>query len=142
MYKAPTNETLRQWLQEVKTIAVVGLSNKPERTSYQIAETMQARGYRIIPVNPMITEVLGEKSYPSLADVPENIDLVNVFRRSEELPAVVEDAIKAKAPRIWAQLGVYNEEAAARAREHNIEIVMDQCIAVAHSVLLGGPKKA
>lgn len=137
MYQAPSNDTLRQWLTEVKTIAVVGLSDKPERTSYQIADSMQQRGYRIIPVNPMVTEVLGEKAYPSLADVPEKIDLVNVFRRSEELRSVVEATIPTGATRIWAQSGVYDEAAAELAQQNGIEIVMDQCLAVAHSNLIG-----
>lgn len=140
MYEAPTNDQVKQWLQETKTIAVVGLSDKPDRTSYQIAETMQQRGYRIIPVNPMVTEVLGEKSYASLADVPEHIDLVNVFRRSEELYSVVESAIQAGAKRVWAQQGVADEKAAQLAKDNGVEIVMDLCIAVAHSVLLGGGK--
>jgi predicted CoA-binding protein len=138
MYQAPTHEELRNWLKEVKTIAVVGLSNKPERTSYLIAETMQKRGYRIIPVNPMVDEVLGERSYPTLKDVPETIDLVNVFRRSEELYGVVEQAIQAGVKRVWAQSGVYDEKAAELARQNGVEIVMDQCIAVAHTQLIGG----
>jgi predicted CoA-binding protein len=143
MYEAPSNEQVKQWLQETKTIAVVGLSDKPDRTSYQIAETMQQRGYRIIPVNPMLkNDVLGEKPYASLEDVPETIDLVNVFRRSEELDSVVESSIKAGAKRIWAQQGVYDEAAAKRAKDNGVEILLDQCIAVAHSVLLGGGRQA
>lgn len=142
MYQAPTNDQLRQWLQETKTIAVVGLSEKSDRTSYQIAETMQKRGYRIIPVNPMLTtDVLGEKAYKTLEEVPEQIDLVNVFRRSEELYGIVEATIRAGAKRIWAQQGVEDEKAAELAAENGIEIVMDQCLAVAHSVLMGGPAK-
>ena len=138
MYQAPTNNQLRQWLQEAKNIAVVGLSNKPDRTSYQIAETMQDRGYRILPVNQMIEEVLNEKAYAALEDVTEPVDLVNVFRRSEELYPVVEAAIRAGAKRIWAQSGVYDEKSAELAAQNGVEIVMDQCIAVAHTVLLGG----
>ncbi|ASS76203.1 CoA-binding protein [Tumebacillus algifaecis] len=138
MYQEPTHDELRQWLTETKIIAVVGLSDKPERTSYLIADTMQQRGYRIIPVNPMVEEVLGETSYPTLEDVPEGIDLVNVFRRSEELYSVVEAAIKAGAKRIWAQSGVYDEKAAELAKANGVEIVMDQCIAVAHTQLVGG----
>lgn len=138
MYQEPTHDELRTWLTETKIIAVVGLSDKPERTSYLISETMQQRGYRIIPVNPMVEEVLGETSYPTLDDVPEGIDLVNVFRRSEELYSVVEAAIKAGAKRIWAQSGVYDEKAAELAKQNGVEIVMDQCIAVAHTQLVGG----
>jgi predicted CoA-binding protein len=138
MYQHPTPEQLRGWLQETKTIAVVGLSNKPDRTSYQIAETMQNRGYKIIPVNPMLKEeVLGEKPYASLEEVPETIDMVNVFRRSEELYGVVEDTVRKGAKYIFAQQGVFDEKAAELAREHQIEVVMDQCIAVAHSNLIG-----
>lgn len=138
MYQAPSNDTLKQWLTDVKTIAVVGLSEKPDRTSYQIAETMQERGYRIIPVNPMLkSAVLGETPYASLEDVPGGIDMVNVFRRSEELLSVVESAIQSGAKRIWAQQGVYDEKAAELAAENGVEIVMDQCLAVAHSVLMG-----
>ncbi|WP_332457817.1 CoA-binding protein [Tumebacillus avium] len=138
MYQEPTHDELRKWLTETKIIAVVGLSDKPERTSYLISETMQQRGYRIIPVNPMVEEVLGETSYPTLDDVPEGIDLVNVFRRSEELYSVVEAAIKAGAKRIWAQSGVYDEKAAELAKQNGVEIVMDQCLAVAHTQLVGG----
>ncbi|MFD2171577.1 CoA-binding protein [Tumebacillus lipolyticus] len=138
MYQEPTREQLKQWLEEAKIIAVVGLSDKPERTSYMIAETMQNRGYRTIPVNPMVEEVLGETSYPTIDDVPEKIDLVNVFRRSEELYSVVEAAIQAGCKRIWAQSGVYDEKAAELAKQNGVEIVMDQCIAVAHTQLVGG----
>lgn len=138
MYNAPTNDDLRQWLQETKTIAVVGLSDKPDRTSHMIAKTMQERGYRIIPVNPMVTEVLGEKSYAALSDIPDKVDMVNVFRRSEELQGVVEATVQAGIPLIWAQQGVYDEEAADYATANGSKIVMDQCIAVAHSVLVGG----
>lgn len=138
MYQDPTPEQLKNWLQETKTIAVVGLSNKPDRTSYQIAATMQARGYRIIPVNPMLTEeVLGEKPYATLEEVPETIDMVNVFRRSEELYSVVEASVRKGTKYIFAQQGVADEAAAALARENGIDIVMDQCIAVAHSNLIG-----
>lgn len=141
MYEAPSNEQVKQWLQETKTIAVVGLSDKPDRTSYQIAETMQERGFRIIPVNPMLKgDVLGEKSYATLEEVPEKIDLVNVFRRSEELYSVVEAAIKTGAKRVWAQQGVEDEKAAQLAKDNGVEIVMNLCIAVAHSVLLAGGK--
>lgn len=107
----PSNETLKNILQNAKTIAVVGLSDKPERTSYQIAKIMQENGYRIIPVNPTVDEVLGEKSYPTLAEVPESIDIINVFRRSEFLPDIAKDAVTTDCKVFWAQLGVENEEA-------------------------------
>jgi len=137
-YQAPSNDELRHWLEDTKTIAVVGLSDKPDRTSYQISATMQERGYRIIPVNPMVTQVLGEPAYATLADIPFEIDMVNVFRRSEELYGVVEATVQKGAKYIWAQQGVADERAAELAAAHNIAIVMDQCLAVAHSVLLKG----
>src|SRR5256884_8839471 len=103
-------------LRKYKTIAVVGLSSNPMRPSHEVSEYMQRAGYRIIPVNPNETEVLGEKSYPRLEDVPEKIDVVNIFRRAEEVPPVVESAIRVGAKAVWVQLGIENEEAAERAR--------------------------
>jgi uncharacterized protein len=142
MYQSPTHADLTKWLEETKTIAIVGLSDKPDRTSYQIAETMQVRGYKIIPVNPMLKgDVLGEKSYATLEELPETPDLVNVFRRSEDLYPVVESAIRTGAKRIWVQSGIYDEASAELAAKNGVEIVMDQCIAVAHNTLLGGIKR-
>ena len=115
-------------LKSAKTIAVVGLSDSPLRTSYGVSEYMQSQGYHIIPVNPMIAGSLGEKSYPSLLDVPEKIDIVNVFRRSEHVPEVVEEAIQLKVPAIWMQEGVVHEAAAEKARQAGIFVVMDKCI--------------
>ncbi|MBR7553162.1 CoA-binding protein [Allobacillus sp. GCM10007491] len=133
----PSNETLKDILQNSKTIAVVGLSDKPERTSYQIAKIMQENGYRIIPVNPTVDEVLGEKSYPTLAEVPESIDIINVFRRSEFLPDIAKDAIKTNCKIFWAQLGVENEEAYDILKEHDFTVIMDLCIKVVHAVQIG-----
>ncbi|MFC0014459.1 MULTISPECIES: CoA-binding protein [Allobacillus] len=133
----PSNETLKDILQNSKTIAVVGLSDKPERTSYQIAKIMQENGYRIIPVNPTVDEVLGEKSYPTLAEVPESIDIINVFRRSEFLPDIAKDAIKTDCKIFWAQLGVENEEAYDILKEHDFTVIMDLCIKVVHAVQIG-----
>ncbi|WP_419670165.1 CoA-binding protein [Alicyclobacillus macrosporangiidus] len=121
-------------LKEAKTIAVVGLSDNPARDSYAVAQQMQRRGYRIIPVNPNVTEVLGEKAVAKLPDIREPVDIVNVFRRSDALKAVVEEAIEIDAPVIWAQEGVYDEEAAALAQAHGKTIIMDRCIAVMHSL--------
>jgi predicted CoA-binding protein len=119
-------------LKDAKTIAVVGLSSSPLRPSYGVAAYMQHHGYRIIPVNPSIKGALGEKAYASLADVPEKIDIVDVFRRSDAVPEVVEEAIKLKVPAIWMQEDVVHEEAAAKARKAGIKVVMDKCILKEH----------
>jgi predicted CoA-binding protein len=122
----------RDILQKTKVIAVVGHSDRPHRTSYQIAQTMRGLGYTIYPVNPTVSEINGEKSYASLADVPEPIDIVNVFRRSAHLSGVVEEAIAVNAGAVWAQLGVYDEDAERAADAAGIPIVMDTCIKVAY----------
>jgi predicted CoA-binding protein len=138
MFTNPTDEQRAQLLKEAKTIAVVGLSDKPERTSYMIAEALQHAGYRIIPVNPMLKgPVLGEKPYMSLTEIKEPIDIVNVFRRSETVLPVAEEAVKIGARSIWMQLGVVNEEAAELASEHGLTVIMDRCIKVDHAILLG-----
>ena len=130
----PANEADRitELLKSAKTIAVVGLSDSPLRTSYGVSQYMQSQGYRIIPVNPAITESLGEQAYASLLDVPEKIDIVNVFRRSEFVPEVVEEAIRLKVPAIWMQEGVVHEESAEKARAAGILVVMDRCILKEH----------
>ena len=115
-----------------RTIAVVGLSAKRYRPSYGVAEYMQRAGYRIIPVNPHETEILGEKCYPDLESVPEPIDIVDIFRRSEFVPEIVEAAIRKGAKAIWMQEGVIHEEAARRAHEAGLEVVMDRCILKDH----------
>ncbi len=116
-------------------IAVVGLSSKRWRPSYGVSEYMQRHGYRIIPVNPGESEVLGEKAYPDLDSVPEPVDIVNVFRRSEFVPEVVEAAIRKGARAIWMQEGVVHEEAARRAAEAGLVVVMDRCILKEHRKL-------
>lgn len=123
-------------LKNSRTIAVVGLSRNPMRVSNGVAAYMQRSGYRIIPVNPQETEVLGEKSYARLEDVPDKIDIVNVFRRPEFTPEIVESAIKVGAKVVWMQEGVVNEAAAARAREAGLEVVMDKCILKEHRKML------
>lgn len=133
----PATETVKQILEQAKTIAVVGLSDKPQRTSHQISSMMQDQGFRIIPINPKLDEVLGEKAYSSLTDVSENIDIINIFRRSEFLPSVAEDAAKTNATVFWAQQGVANEEAFTYLKKHGFTVMMDSCIKVAHSVLIG-----
>lgn len=125
-------EKITQLLKTAKTIAVVGLSDSPLRPSFSVSEYMRAQGYRIIPVNPSIEEWLGEKAYPSLLDVPDKIDIVDVFRRSDAVPEIVDQAIQIKAPAIWMQEGVVHEEGAERARKAGIFVVMDLCILKEH----------
>jgi predicted CoA-binding protein len=127
-----TSDDIGRLLGRVKTIAVVGLSNDPMRPSHGVSFYMQQQGYRIIPVNPTISEALGERSYPDLASVPEQIDLVNVFRRPEHVPAIVNEAIRLKIPAIWLQEGVVHSEAARQAREAGLSVVMDRCILKEH----------
>jgi predicted CoA-binding protein len=130
----PTSEADRitKVLESAKTIAVVGLTDMPTRPSYGVSHYMQSQGYRIIPVNPNITEWEGKKAYPSLLDVPGKIDIVNVFRRPDAVPEVVEQAIRIKAPVIWMQEGVVHREAAQKARRAGIFVVMDKCILKEH----------
>jgi len=128
-------EDVERILRPPKTIAVVGLSDKPDRESHEIASYLQAQGYRIIPVNPRIKETLGEKAYPSLRDVPERVDIVQIFRRSEEALPVVEEAIAIGTPVVWMQTGIVNEEAAAKAEAAGLTVVMDTCMRSAHRAL-------
>ncbi|MBI4165130.1 MAG: CoA-binding protein [Acidobacteria bacterium] len=119
---------IAQILEQYKTLAVVGLSSKPTRASHGVSEYMQAHGYRVIPVNPRESEVLGEKAYPSLGAVPENVEVVVIFRRPEFVPEIVEAAIRRGAKVIWMQEGVIHEDAAARARAAGLTVVQDHCI--------------
>jgi len=123
-------------LRTSRTIAVVGLSHKRSRPSYGVSEYMQNAGYRIIPVNPLETEVLGEKAYATLEEIPEPVDLVDVFRRSEFVPEIVESAIRIGAKAIWLQEDVVHEQAATRGREAGLTVVMDRCILKEHRRLL------
>jgi predicted CoA-binding protein len=125
-------DQIRDVLQRSKTIAVVGLSDSPMRPSYGVSAYMQSQGYKIIPVNPTIAETLGEKSYPSLADVPEKIDIVNIFRRSEYVAEIVDQAIALKLPVVWMQEGVINQKAAEKAEKAGILVAMDLCILKEH----------
>lgn len=120
-------ETVKRILDECRTIAVVGLSANPYRPSHGVAEYMQRKGYKVIPVNPNETEVLGEKSYPSLDEVPDTVDLVDIFRRSEEAGAAVDEAIRVGAKAVWLQEGVIDESAARRAQDAGLLVVMDKC---------------
>lgn len=135
-FQNPADEEIKELLVKSKTIAVVGLSDRPERDSHRVARYLKENGYRIIPVNPRLKEALGEKAYPDLASIPEKVDIVNIFRRSEEVPAVVEDALLKKPAAIWMQLGVANGEAAAVAKKHGVQVVMDRCIMVEHGRLI------
>jgi predicted CoA-binding protein len=118
--------------QETKTIAVVGLSEKPSRPSYQVAQYMQSVGYRIIPVNPLCSEILGERCYPDLLSIPEPVDMVNVFRKSEDCLPIAQDAVKIGAKSLWMQQGVINKEAYDHAQSNGLEAVMDKCLMVEH----------
>ena len=120
------------------TIAVVGLSTNPNRPSYFAALYMLRRGYKIIPVNPRAEEILGQRCYPSLRDIPEAVEIVDIFRPSAAVPPIVEDAVAIGAKVIWMQFGVINEDAARRAREAGLEVVMDQCVKVEHARFFGG----
>ena len=135
----PDDETLRRILAEARTIAVVGLSSKPGRASLDIGHFLQERGYRIIPVNPRETEVLGETAYPSLRDIPEEIhvDIVDVFRRAEDTPEIARDAVAIGAKNMWCQYNVISEEGARIAEAGGLSVVMDRCIKVEHARYVG-----
>ncbi|HUN67920.1 MAG TPA: CoA-binding protein [Burkholderiales bacterium] len=130
--------TLRRILKECRVLAVVGLSASWHRPSYFAAKYMLAHGYRVIPVNPQYPEVLGQKCYASLREIPEKVDLVDVFRKTADVMPVAEDAIAIGAKVLWQQLGVKNEAAAARARAAGLECVMDRCVKIEHARLFGG----
>ena len=134
--------TTKEILQKYKKIAVVGLSSNPERASYGVTRYMQNSGYEITPVNPNEVKVLGEKAYASLEDVPGPIEIVNIFRRPEFVPEVVEAAIRRDAKVIWMQLGVDHQAAAERARAAGLEVVMDNCILQEHMKIFGFGRKA
>lgn len=127
------SRTANKILHDNKVVAVVGLSDKPGRPSYRVAEYLQQSGYRIIPVNPRISEVLGEKAYPDLESIPVKVDVVDVFRRSEEVLPIVKSAIAIGARAVWLQEGIYNEEAAKLAEEAGIDFIMGLCMLQEHS---------
>ncbi|MBX6377176.1 MAG: CoA-binding protein [Clostridia bacterium] len=127
-----TDRTLADILREARTVAVVGLSADPDRPSHRVARYLQEQGYRIIPVNPTVDAVLGEKSYPRVADIPDPVDVVDVFRRPDDVPAVVEEAIAIGTRTIWLQEGLVHEGAAQRARAAGVRFVMDRCMAKEH----------
>jgi predicted CoA-binding protein len=134
-YAIPSNEELTRLLTSARTIAMVGASSNPDKPSHGIMQRLQAVGYRVVPVNPREIEVLGERAYPSLSDVPVPVDIVDVFRRPEDTPAIADEAAKIGAKALWLQEGIASEEAAARATRAGLMVVMDACIAATHSML-------
>lgn len=134
MIENPTRTEIGEVLKKSKTIAVVGLSDKPERTSYMVSKAMQDAGYRIIPVNPTVDEVLGEKAVASLKDIKEHVDIVNVFRRSEFLMDVAKEFVEIDADIFWAQLGVQDEDTYKLLKEKDYTVIMDRCIKVEHAM--------
>ncbi|MBA3903011.1 MAG: CoA-binding protein [Rhodocyclaceae bacterium] len=136
MFQNPSADELRAMLREVKTIAVVGLSPNPDRPAYRIARALQGLGYRIVPVRPKVAEVLGEKAYGSLAEVPGKVDLVDVFRAAEHVGPIVDECLRLGLKRLWLQDGIVNEEAAARAQAGGMTVVMDRCIWRDHRALM------
>ena len=141
MHKNPPDSELKQLLTHATTIAVVGASNNEERPAYGIMRRLQRVGYHVIPVNPREQEILGEKTYASLKDIPVHVDIVDVFRRAEDTPSIAEEAVAIKAGALWLQQGISNEETARIAEAGGLTVVMDACIAVAHSFLQVPPKK-
>jgi uncharacterized protein len=131
----PSDQELRELLTNATTIAIVGASSNPDKESYGIMKKLLSVGYHVIPVNPKETEILGQQSYPSLIDVPEPIDIVDVFRRAEDTPAIADDAVTVGAKALWLQTGISSEVAAARAKAGGLMVVMDTCIGATHSLL-------
>ena len=134
-HKNPSDQELIAMLTAARTIAMVGASSNPDRPSHGIMRKLMSAGYRVIPVNPRETEVLGQRAYAALADVPDRIDIVDVFRRAEETPAVADQAVAAGAKVLWLQSGISNEDAARRAGAGGVTVVMDLCLGAVHSLL-------
>jgi len=141
-HQNPSDHELKQLLTDATVIAMVGASSNPEKASHGIMQKLQRAGYRVIPVNPRETEILGERSYASLVDIPERIDIVDVFRRAEDTPAIADEAVTIGAKALWLQTGIVNEDAAARAKKGGLVVVMDACIGATHSLLRVAPKKS
>jgi uncharacterized protein len=139
-HRNPSDQDLKQLLTNASTVAMVGASSNPDRSSYGIMQKLQQVGYRVIPINPRETEILGERAYATLADVPERIDIVDVFRKAEDTPAIADEAVKVRAKALWLQTGIANDEAAARAEAGGLTVVMDACIGSTHA-MLQVPKK-
>ena len=134
-HRNPSDQVLAELLAGATVIAMVGASSNPEKASHGIIQKLQRAGYRVIPVNPKETDVLGERSYASLVDVPERIDIVDVFRRAEDTPGIADEAVTLGAKALWLQTGIVSEEAAARAKKGGLVVVMDACIGSTHSLL-------
>jgi len=134
--KFADTEVIKDIVKSSKVIAVVGLSDKPDRASNRVALYLQEAGYKIIPVNPTKNKILGEKSYPDLSTIPEPVDIVDVFRRSDAVGPIVEEAILAKAKAVWFQEGVINDRAAQQAADAGLKVVMDRCLLKEHAKLL------
>jgi uncharacterized protein len=134
-HQNPSPDVLRKLLTEARTIAMVGASSSPDKPSHGIMQKLLTAGYRVIPVNPREAEVLGQKAYPSLREVPEKVDIVDVFRRAEDTPPIADDAVAIGAKAIWLQSGIASEETARRAEAGGLLAVMDACIGVEHSLL-------
>jgi predicted CoA-binding protein len=132
-----SDKEMKEILLSIKTIASVGLSSNEEKESYWIVSYLKEQGYRIIPVNPTASEILGEKAYPDLSSIPDKVDVVQVFRKSEDVPPVVDEAIKIGAKVVWMQQGIVNEGAAQKAREAGLQVVMDVCMRFTHRRLIG-----
>lgn len=130
-----TPEIIRRILQDYRVVAVVGLSPQPDRPSYQVARYLKEHGYRIVPVRPGCSEILGERCYPSLKDVPFPVEVVDIFRNVEAIPGVVEEAIAAGAKAVWMQLGLAEPVSGAKARDAGLQVVMDRCMKIEHSRL-------
>jgi predicted CoA-binding protein len=126
-------QVIAEILKNYRVVAVVGLSDKPARPSYQVAQYLQQHGYRIIPVNPGRREILGEKCYPSLKDIPFPVEVVDIFRNVEAIPAIVEEAIQLGAKAVWMQLDLVEPESAQKARDAGLQVVMDRCLKVEHA---------
>ncbi|MFZ5453820.1 MAG: CoA-binding protein [Thermodesulfobacteriota bacterium] len=132
-------QVIAEIIKNYKVVAVVGLSPKADRPSYRVAEYLQQHGYRIIPVNPGQREILGEKCYPTLKDIPFPVEVVDIFRNVEAIPAIVDEALKIGAKAVWMQLGLVEPESARKAREAGLQVVMDHCLKVEHARLAESP---
>jgi predicted CoA-binding protein len=135
MHTNPSDAELKQLMANASTIAVVGASSNPEKASYGIMRKLQSVGYQVIPVNPRESEVLGERAYGSLSEIPVPVDIVDVFRRSEDTPPIADEAVKIGAKALWLQSGIENEDAAKRAKAGGLTVVMDSCLGTMHAVL-------
>lgn len=132
-FQNPTKQEIKELLDKVETIAVVGISAKQDRDSYYVARYLKQQGYKVVPVNPQYDEVLGEKCYPDLKSIPEHVDVVDIFRKPDAVPQIVDEAIEIKADVIWMQYETYNAEAAQKALDAGLKVIADKCIKVEHS---------